>query len=250
MADVDTEIASLRDEIARLNALPDVSTSLEQMATPMPQAPAPGQLMSSMLGATRSPTQTELGVAQLRTRSPLEQALADVYGRKLLTQEGYSLGTFPKIEAAAEAGKALLFGKNPLEQFAQETQKQDILKEYVKQKDLEANNLILGMTGPELGGSLLSPVGKLFTPFKVAKKAPLVSALTTRAANVAKAAGTAGGAAGLQTFLSQPGTAEERIAAAQEVAGFSALLGGGLGTLGETISQVRQIIKRLSVNVR
>jgi hypothetical protein len=237
MADVDTEIASLRDEIARLNALPDATLGEAPMATPMPQAPAPGQLMTSVLGATRTPTPVELGVAELRTKSPLEQALADVYGRKLLTQEGYSLGTFPKIEAAAEAGKALLFGKNPLEQFAQETQKQDILKEYVRQKDLEKNQLILGMTGPEIGGSLLSPVGKLFTPFKVAEKAPLVSALTIRAANVAKAAGTAGGTAGLQTFLSQPGTVEERLAAAEQVAKPSALLGGGLGALGETISE-------------
>jgi len=230
MADIDAEIASVRAEIDRLRALP------EAVMTPAPTAPAPGQLMSIAGQPTRPPTALELGVAEMRTRSPLEQAIADAYGRKLLTQEAYSLGTFPKIEAAAEAGKALLFGRSPVEQFAQETQRQDILKEYVKQKDLEANQLVLGMTGPELGGALLSPVGRLFTPAKVAPAAGLAEALAVRGANVAKAGGTAAGAAGLETFLSQPGTIEERLAKVQEIAGPAALLGGGLGAGAELTS--------------
>jgi hypothetical protein len=230
MADIDAEIASVRAEIERLRSLP------EPVMTPAPVAPAPGQLMSLAEQPTRPPTVLELGVAELRTRSPLEQAIADAYGRKLLTQEAYSLGTFPKIEAAAEAGKALLFGRSPVEQFAQETQRQDILKEYVKQKDLEANQLLLGMTGPELGGALLSPVGRLYTPGKVAAGAGLTSALATRAANIAKAGGTAAGAAGLQTLLSQPGTVEERLAKAGEVVGPAAAIGGGLGATGELVS--------------
>jgi soluble lytic murein transglycosylase-like protein len=230
MADIDAEIASVQAEIERLRSLP------EPVMTPAPVAPAPGQLMSLAEQPTRPPTTLELGVAELRTRSPLEQAIADAYGRKLLTQEAYSLGTFPKIEAAAEAGKALLFGRSPVEQFAQETQRQDILKEYVKQKDLEANQLLLGMTGPELGGALLSPVGRLYTPGKVAAGAGLTSALATRAANIAKAGGTAAGAAGLQTFLSQPGTVEERLAKAGQVAGPAAAIGGGLAGLGEAVS--------------
>jgi hypothetical protein len=230
MADIDAEIASVRAEIDRLRALP------EAVMTPAPTAPAPGQLMSIAGQPTRPPTALELGVAEMRTRSPLEQAIADAYGRKLLTQEAYSLGTFPKIEAAAEAGKALLFGRSPVEQFAQETQRQDILKEYVKQKDLEANQLLLGMTGPELGGALLSPVGRLYTPGKVAAGAGLTSALATRAANIAKAGGTAAGAAGLQTLLSQPGTVEERLAKAGQVVGPAAAIGGGLAGLGEAVS--------------
>ena len=189
MADIDAEIAAVRAEIGRLRALP------EAVMTPSPAAPAPGQLMSIAGQPTRPPSAIELGVAEMRTRSPLEQAISDAYGRKLLTQEGYSLGTFPKIEAAAEAGKALLFGRSPVEQFTQETQRQDILKEYVKQKDLEANQLVLGMTGPELGGALLSPVGRLFTPAKVSPAAGLAEALAVRGANVAKAGGTAAGAA-------------------------------------------------------
>jgi hypothetical protein len=230
MADIDSEIAAIRAEIDSIKAMP------EQFMTPAPTAPAPTQLMSLANQPTRAPTEIELGVAQLRAQSPLEQAMANVYGRKLLAQEAYSLGTFPKIEAAAEAGKGLLFGLNPIEQFAQETQRQDILKEYVKQKDLEANQLILGMTGPELGGALLSPVGRLYTPTKVAAGAGLTSAFATRAANVAKAAGTTGGAAALQTFLSQPGTLAERTAAAGEVAGPAALLGGEFAGAAEVIS--------------
>ena len=107
--------------------------------TPAPSAPAVDQLMTPVTGPTTAPSPLQLGVAQMRTRSPLEQALADIQGRRLLAQEAYSVGILPKVEAGAEAAKALLFGRNPLEQFAQETERQDILKEFVRQKDLEKN---------------------------------------------------------------------------------------------------------------
>ncbi len=204
--------------------------------TPAPSAPAVDQLMTPVTGPTTAPSPLQLGVAQMRTRSPLEQALADIQGRRLLAQEAYSVGILPKVEAGAEAAKALLFGRSPIEQFAQETERQDILKEFVRQKDLEKNQLLLGMTGPELGGALLSPIGRLYTPGVVARGAPLASALATRGANVAKAAGTGAGAAALQTFLSTPGTVEERLAKAEEVAGPAALISGVPSVVGETIS--------------
>lgn len=220
--------------VDELKAIAGIPTG--PVMTPAPSAPAVDQLMTPVTGATSAPSPIELGVAQMRTRSPLEQALADIQGRRLLAQEAYSVGILPKVEAGAEAAKALLFGRNPLQQFAQETERQDILKELVRQKDLEQDQLILGMTGPEIGGSLLSPIGRLYTPGVVARGAPLASALATRGANVAKAAGTGAGAAGLQTFLSTPGTVEERMSAAQEVAGPAALIAGGAGGLGEAIS--------------
>lgn len=220
--------------VDELKAIAGIPTG--PVMTPAPSAPAVDQLMTPVTGATSAPSPIELGVAQMRTRSPLEQALADIQGRRLLAQEAYSVGILPKVEAGAEAAKALLFGRNPLQQFAQETERQDILKELVRQKDLEQNQLILGMTGPEIGGSLLSPIGRLYTPGVVARGAPLASALATRGANVAKAAGTGAGAAGLQTFLSTPGTVEERLSAAQDIAGPAALIAGGAGGVGEAIS--------------
>ena len=220
--------------VDELKAIAGIPTG--PVMTPAPSAPAVDQLMTPVTGATSAPSPIELGVAQMRTRSPLEQALADIQGRRLLSQEAYSVGILPKVEAGAEAAKALLFGRNPLQQFAQETERQDILKELVRQKDLEQNQLILGMTGPEIGGSLLSPIGRLYTPGVVARGAPLASALVTRGANVAKAAGTGAGAAGLQTFLSTPGTVEERLSAAQDIAGPAALIAGGAGGVGEAIS--------------
>lgn len=217
--------------IAR-NAAPTPGSAM----TPVPIAPTVDQLMTPITGPTIAPSPIELGVAQMRTRSPLEQALADLQGRRLLAQEAYSVGILPKVEAGAEAAKALLFGRSPLEQFAQETERQDILKEFVRQKDLEKDQLLLGMTGPELGGALLSPVGRLYTPSIVAKGAPLASALATRGANIAKAAGTGAGAAALQTFLSTPGTVEERLTKAEEIAGPAALIAGAPSAIGETIS--------------
>ncbi len=220
--------------IDELKAIAGVPTG--PVMTPVPSAPAVDQLMTPVTGPTTAPSPLQLGVAQMRTRSPLEQALADIQGRRLLAQEAYSVGILPKVEAGAEAAKALLFGRSPIEQFAQETERQDILKEFVRQKDLEKNQLLLGMTGPELGGALLSPIGRLYTPGVVARGAPLASALATRGANVAKAAGTGAGAAALQTFLSTPGTVEERLAKAEEVAGPAALISGVPSVVGETIS--------------
>lgn len=234
--------------VDELKAIAGISTG--PIMTPAPSAPAVDQLMTPVTGATSAPSPIELGVAQMRTRSPLEQALADIQGRRLLAQEAYSVGILPKVEAGAEAAKALLFGRNPLQQFAQETERQDILKELVRQKDLEQNQLILGMTGPEIGGSLLSPIGRLYTPGVVARGAPLASALATRGANVAKAAGTGAGAAGLQTFLSTPGTVEERLSAAQEIAGPAALIAGGAGGVGEAISAAGTSLSSLGKSAR
>lgn len=234
--------------VDELKAIAGIPTG--PVMTPAPSAPAVDQLMTPVTGATSAPSPIELGVAQMRTRSPLEQALADIQGRRLLAQEAYSVGILPKVEAGAEAAKALLFGRNPLQQFAQETERQDILKELVRQKDLEQNQLILGMTGPEIGGSLLSPIGRLYTPGVVARGAPLASALATRGANVAKAAGTGAGAAGLQTFLSTPGTVEERLSAAQEIAGPAALIAGGAGGVGEAISAAGTSLSSLGKSAR
>ena len=234
--------------VDELKAIAGIPTG--PVMTPAPSAPAVDQLMTPVTGATSAPSPIELGVAQMRTRSPLEQALADIQGRRLLSQEAYSVGILPKVEAGAEAAKALLFGRNPLQQFAQETERQDILKELVRQKDLEQNQLILGMTGPEIGGSLLSPIGRLYTPGVVARGAPLASALATRGANVAKAAGTGAGAAGLQTFLSTPGTVEERLSAAQEIAGPAALIAGGAGGVGEAISAAGTSLSSLGKSAR
>lgn len=234
--------------VDELKAIAGIPTG--PVMTPAPSAPAVDQLMTPVTGATSAPSPIELGVAQMRTRSPLEQALADIQGRRLLSQEAYSVGILPKVEAGAEAAKALLFGRNPLQQFAQETERQDILKELVRQKDLEQNQLILGMTGPEIGGSLLSPIGRLYTPGVVARGAPLASALATRGANVAKAAGTGAGAAGLQTFLSTPGTVEERLSAAQEIAGPAALIAGGAGGVGGAISAAGTSLSSLGKSAR
>ena len=234
--------------VDELKAIAGIPTG--PVMTPAPSAPAVDQLMTPVTGATSAPSPIELGVAQMRTRSPLEQALADIQGRRLLAQEAYSVGILPKVEAGAEAAKALLFGRNPLQQFAQETERQDILKELVRQKDLEQNQLILGMTGPEIGGSLLSPIGRLYTPGVVARGAPLASALATRGANVAKAAGTGAGAAGLQTFLSTPGTVEERLSAAQEIAGPAALIAGGAGGVGGAISAAGTSLSSLGKSAR
>lgn len=234
--------------VDELKAIAGIPTG--PVMTPAPSAPAVDQLMTPVSGATSAPSPIELGVAQMRTRSPLEQALADIQGRRLLAQEAYSVGILPKVEAGAEAAKALLFGRNPLQQFAQETERQDILKELVRQKDLEQNQLILGMTGPEIGGSLLSPIGRLYTPGVVARGAPLASALATRGANVAKAAGTGAGAAGLQTFLSTPGTVEERLSAAQEIAGPAALIAGGAGGLGEVLSLAAPAIEKAGLGLQ
>lgn len=200
--------------------------------TPAPSAPAPTQLQSLITEPTRAPTDVELGVAQLRAMSPLEQAAADMAGRKLLFQEGLSFGVFPKVSAGATSLKEALFGRSPTEAFSEAVKQQDILKEYVRQKDLQNESLVLGLTGPELAGSLMSPVGRLYTPGKVAVESPLTKALAMRALNIGKATTTGAGAAGLQTFLSTPGTAEERLAAAEQSAQIGAMFGGGLGTLG------------------
>jgi len=204
--------------------------------TPAPSAPAPTQLQSLIDQSTRAPTDVELGVAQLRAMSPLEQAAADLEGRKLLFQEGLSFGVFPKVGAAATSLKEALYGTPITEAFGQAVTEQDILKEFTRQQELEKNNLIFGLTGPELAGSLTSPIGRLYTPTKVVAEAPLAAALVTRGLNIGKAAGTGAGAAGLQTFLSTPGTLEERLAAAEGAAETGAMFGGGFGALGEALS--------------
>jgi soluble lytic murein transglycosylase-like protein len=225
-------MADWLDEAESLFAEPDMSA----MFTPAPAAPAPTQLQSLINQPTRTPTDVELGVAQLRAMSPLEQAAADLEGRKLLFQEGLSFGVLPKVGAAATSLKEALYGTPITEAFGQAVTQQDILKEFTRQQELEKENLILGLTGPELAGGLVSPIGRLYTPTKVAAGTPLASALATRGLNIGKAAGTGAGAAGLQTFLSTPGTLEERLAAAGESAETGAMFGGGFGALGEGLS--------------
>jgi len=225
-------MADWLDEAESLFAEPDMSA----MFTPAPAAPAPTQLQSLIDQPTRAPTDVELGVAQLRAMSPLEQTAAELEGRKLLFQEGLSFGVLPKVGAAATSLKEALYGTPVTEAFGQAVTQQDILKEFVRQQELEKENLILGLTGPELAGGLVSPIGRLYTPTKVAAGTPLASALATRGLNIGKAAGTGAGAAGLQTFLSTPGTLEERLAAAGESAETGAMFGGGFGTLGEVVS--------------
>lgn len=210
----------------------------QQAFTPAPAAPAPTQLQSLANQPTRAPTDIELGVAQLRAMSPTAQLAADLEGRKLLFQEGLSFGVLPKVGAAATSLKEALYGAPLSEAFSSAVTQQDILKEFTKQKELEKENLILGMTGPELAGGLMSPIGSLYTPTQVAKNAPLATALATRAFNVGKAAGTGGAAAGLQTFLSTPGTIDERLAAAEQSAETGAMFGGGAGAVSQAISQV------------
>jgi len=210
--------------------------STPAMFTPVPAAPTSTQLQSLIDQPTRAPTDVELGVAQLRAMSPLEQASADLEGRKLLFQEGLSFGVLPKVGAAATSLKEALYGTPITEAFGQAVTQQDILKEFVRQQELEKENLILGLTGPELAGGLVSPIGRFYTPTKVAAGTPLASALATRGLNIGKAAGTGAGAAGLQTFLSTPGTLEERLAAAGESAETGAMFGGGFGALGEVAS--------------
>lgn len=204
--------------------------------TPAPSAPAPTQLQSLIDQPTRAPTDVELGVAQLRAMSPLEQTAAELEGRKLLFQEGLSFGVLPKVGAAATSLKEALYGTPITEAFGQAVTQQDILKEFVRQQALEKDNLIFGLTGPELAGGLVSPIGRFYTPAKVAAGTPLASALATRGLNIGKAAGTGAGAAGLQTFLSTPGTLEERLAAAGSAAETGAMFGGGFGALGEGLS--------------
>lgn len=204
--------------------------------TPVPQAPAPNQLQSLADTPTRAPTDVELGLAQLRAMSPTAQLAADIEGRKLLLGEGYSFGILPKISAAGTALKEALYGQNLAQAFEQATTEQDILKEYVRQKELENNNLVLGISGPELAGGLMSPIGSLYTPTRVSAKAPLTEALLTRGLNVGKAAGTGAGAAGLQTFLSTPGLLEERLAASGDATATGALIGGALGGVGQAFS--------------
>lgn len=211
--------------------------------TPAPAAPAPAQLQSLVDQPTRAPTDVELGVAQLRGMSPLEQALADISGRKLLAQESATFGISPKVEAGMTAAKGLLFGENPLEQFQTATTNQDILKEYVRQKDLEEGSLLFGLTGPEVGGALLSPINKLQIAKQVAVGTPLLEALAIRSANVGKTALLGASGAGLESLLSRPGTIEERMTRALPAAGIGLALGAGLGTVGEGIGQAANLAR-------
>lgn len=225
-------MADWLDEAESLFAEPAASA----MFTPAPAAPAPTQLQSLIDQPTRAPTDIELGVAQLRAMSPLEQTAAELEGRKLLFQEGLSFGILPKVGAAATSLKEALYGTPLTEAFGQAVTEQDVLKEFVRQQELEKQNTILGVTGPELAGGLVSPIGRLYTPFKVAKTTPLATALAIRGANVGQAAGVGAGAGGLQTFLSTPGTLEERLAAAGESAETGAMFGGAAGGIGQVFS--------------
>lgn len=243
MADPNTINGYTVDElIAIANSGPDTTAASSGLSfepapmSMMPPAPEPGQLASSIYGPTRAPTPVELGVAELMTRSPLEQEIAYLQGAKLGASEGASFGVFPKVEALGESLKSALFLQNPIEQFKQVTEQQDILKEFYRQKALERQATILGTSPAELAGSLVSPVGILSTAKKVRAGAPLAEALLTRGANIAKATATGAGTTALQTFLSTPGSVEDRVAKAQEVASTAAALTGGMSTLGETIS--------------
>lgn len=222
------------DEAESLFAEPVATPSA--MYTPVAPAPALTQLQSLATQPTRAPTDIELGVAQLRAMSPLEQTAAELEGRKLLFQEGLSFGVLPKVGAAATSLKEALYGTPLTEAFGQAVTEQDVLKEFVRQQELEKQNTILGVTGPELAGSLVSPIGRLYTPIKVAKTTPLATALAIRGANIGQAAGVGAGAAGLQTFLSTPGTLEERLAAAGESAETGAMFGGAAGGIGQAFS--------------
>lgn len=233
---MDAEEAALQAELAQLDNQLNAMPSSSAMYTPAPAAPAPTQLQSLINQPTRAPTDVELGVAQLRAMSPLEQTAAELEGRKLLFQEGLSFGILPKVGAAATSLKEALYGTPLTEAFGQAVTEQDVLKEFVRQQELEKQNTILGVTGPELAGSLVSPIGRLYTPLKVAKTTPLATALAIRGANVGQAAGVGAGAAGLQTFLSTPGTLEERLAAAGESAETGAMFGGAAGGIGQVFS--------------
>lgn len=231
------------DEIEAMLAR-DIGTA---SMTPAPAAPVPAQLQSLINQPTRAPTDVELGVAQLRAMSPLEQTAAELEGRKLLFQEGLSFGILPKVGAAATSLKEALYGTPLTEAFGQAVTEQDVLKEFVRQQELEKQNTILGVTGPELVGSLASPIGRLYKPFEVAKTTPLATALAIRGANVGQAAGVGAGTAGLQTFLSTPGTLEERLSAAKDSAAIGGILGGGFGTLGQVASGVKKAGTRLAI---
>lgn len=225
-------MADWLDEAESLFAAPSPSA----MFTPAPAAPAPTQLQSLIDQPTRAPTDVELGVAQLRAMSPLEQTAAELEGRKLLFGESYSFGILPKLEAAGTSLKEALYGTPISEAFGQAVTNQDILKEFVRQQELEKENTILGISGPELAGGLMSPIGRLYTPSQVARSAPLAQALATRTYNVGKATATGAGAAGLQTFLSTPGTLEERLTAAGESAETGAMFGAGTSGIGEVFN--------------
>jgi len=240
---MDAEEAALQAELTQLDT--QLNAAPSAMFTPAPAAPAPTQLQSLIDQPTRALTDVELGVAQLRAMSPLEQTAAELEGRKLLFGEGYSFGILPKLEAAGTSLKEALYGTPITEAFGQAVSNQDILKEYVRQKDLEQGNLTFGISGPELAGGLLSPIGRLYTPTQIARSAPLGRALATRTYNVGKATATSAGAAGLQTFLSTPGTLEERLTAAGESAQTGAMLAGGLGTLGQIASATAPKVAKL-----
>lgn len=231
---MDAEEAALQAELAQLDS--QLSASPASMYTPAPAAPAPTQLQSLINQPTRAPTDVELGVAQVRAMSPLEQTAAELEGRKLLFQEGLSFGILPKVGAAATSLKEALYGTPLTEAFSQAVTEQDVLKEFVRQQELEKQNTILGVTGPELAGSLVSPIGRLYKPFEVAKTTPLATALAIRGANVGQAAGVGAGTAGLQTFLSTPGTLEKRLAAAGESAETGAMYGSAAGGIGQVFS--------------
>lgn len=245
---MDAEEAALQAELAQLDS--QLSVSPSAMFTPAPAAPAPTQLQSLIDQPTRAPTDVELGVAQLRAMSPLEQTAAELEGRKLLFQEGLSFGILPKVGAAATSLKEALYGTPLTEAFGQAVTEQDVLKEFVRQQELEKQNTILGVTGPELAGSLVSPIGRLYTPFKVAKTTPLATALAIRGANVGQAAGVGAGAAGLQTFLSTPGTLEERLAAAGESAETGATFGGAAGGIGQAFSAAAPTLQSFGKSAR
>lgn len=236
------------DEAESLFAEPVATPSA--MYTPVAPAPALTQLQSLVDQPTRPPTDIELGVAQLRAASPLEKTLAELEGRKLLFQEGLSFGVLPKVGAAATSLKEALYGKPLGSAFSEAVQQQDVLKEYVRQQELTNDNLILGISGPELAGSLLSPISSLYKPVEVAAKTPLATALAARGYNIGKATAVGAGTAGLQTFLSTPGTAEDRLAAAEQSTETGALFGGGFGTLGQLVSMAAPRLQSLSKSAR
>lgn len=231
------DLSSLSDEqLAAIAGVgdPAPATSSSMPMTMAPVAPASGQLASYLQGPiVRPPTDIEFGVAQLKAGDPLTRLANEIQGRKLLLSEGASFGILPKATALSEALYNTLWGSNPIEYFKKYTTEQDIAKEYVRQKDLEAGASVLGATYPEIAGALVSPSMAMSAPIKAAKGAPLLEALAARGASVGKTAAIGGGTSGLQTLLSTPGSLEDRLTAAGQSAKAGALLSGGLSSVAQ-----------------
>lgn len=217
--------------------------------------PALEPMQSTLIGALAGTTPFQMPETQFQTAAPspleakmyelqglddYERSIADLYGRGMIARDSALFGIPSKLAATGEALKAALFLQNPIRQFEETTLEQDALKEWVKARDrAEGKDIAFGVTGPEIGGALLSPVKRLYTPVEGA-------ALT----NLVKAGTTTGAAAGTEAFLNTPGDLTERADAGLMGAAFGAAAGTTFASLDEMAKAAAPMFENLGDSMR